>query len=52
MRSIHSLAEAQPNRGQLVYYTANGHHGVARYVHVTLIDNTRFDVVTGEADVT
>ncbi len=51
MRSRHSLADAQPRDGQLVYYTADGQHGVARYVHGTLIDNITFDVVTGEESV-
>ncbi len=48
MRSRYKLDEVQPRDGQLVYYTAGGQHGVARYVRGALIDNTTFDVVSRE----
>ncbi|WP_440224512.1 hypothetical protein ACQQ2N_04645 [Dokdonella sp. MW10] len=51
MRQRHMLADVQPRDGQLVYYTADGHHGVARYVRGTLIDNTTFDVVAEKESV-
>lgn len=51
MHSRHKLEEAQPREGQLVYYAAGGHHGVARFVKGRLVDNTTFDVVTGEESV-